>query len=185
MGFFQVEKTGVGCYFLVQGIFLTQGSNPHFLCLLHYRKSLYCWALGETLICFMCPMFLTRFSHIWFFATLRTVDHQAPLSTLGKNTGVGCHDTLQGIFPTQGQNQHLLHLLHWQVGPLPLAPPGKLLINFIHSVNSVYMSVSVSQFTPVSLPPWCPYVCSLLLCLYFCFANNIIYIIFLDSTYMH
>ena len=33
---------------------------------------------------------------------------------------------LQGIFPTQGSNPHLLHLLHWQAGPLPLAPPGKL-----------------------------------------------------------
>ena len=33
---------------------------------------------------------------------------------------------LQGILPTQGSNPHLLHLLHRQVGPLPLAPPGKL-----------------------------------------------------------
>ena len=29
---------------------------------------------------------------------------------------------LQGIFPTQGLNPHLLHLLHWQVGSLPLVP---------------------------------------------------------------
>ena len=43
----------------------------------------------------------------------------------GKNTGVGCHALLQGIFPTQGSNPHLLRLLHWQVGSLPLAPPGK------------------------------------------------------------
>ena len=27
----------------------------------------------------------------------------------GKNTGVGCHALLQGIFPTQGSNQGLLH----------------------------------------------------------------------------
>ena len=26
----------------------------------------------------------------------------------GKNTGVGCHALLQGIFPTQGSNPHLL-----------------------------------------------------------------------------
>ena len=32
----------------------------------------------------------------------------------GKNTGVGCHALLQGIFLIQGLNQHLLHLLHWQ-----------------------------------------------------------------------
>ena len=43
----------------------------------------------------------------------------------GKNTGVGCHFLLQGIFPTQGSNPHLLGLLHWQEGSLPLAPPGK------------------------------------------------------------
>ena len=43
----------------------------------------------------------------------------------GKNTGVGCHFLLYGISPTQGSNPHLLGLLHWQVGSLPLAPPGK------------------------------------------------------------
>ena len=31
----------------------------------------------------------------------------------------------RGIFPTQGLNLHLLRLLHWQAGYLPLAPPGK------------------------------------------------------------
>ena len=36
-----------------------------------------------------------------------------------------CHALLQGIFLTQGLNPALLHLLHWQVGSLPLAPPGK------------------------------------------------------------
>ena len=40
-------------------------------------------------------------------------------------TGVGCHAFLQGIFPTQELNLHLLRLLHWQVGSLPLAPPRK------------------------------------------------------------
>ena len=31
----------------------------------------------------------------------------------GKNTGVGCHFLLQGIFPTQELNPYLLCLLHW------------------------------------------------------------------------
>ena len=31
-----------------------------------------------------------------------------------KSTGVGCHFLLQGIFPTQGSNSHLLCLLRWQ-----------------------------------------------------------------------
>ena len=42
----------------------------------------------------------------------------------GKNTGVGCHALLQGIFLTQGSNPYLLCFLHWQVGSLPLVPPG-------------------------------------------------------------
>ena len=37
-----------------------------------------------------------------------------PWDSLGRNTGVGCHALLQGIFPTQGLNLHLLCLLHWQ-----------------------------------------------------------------------
>ena len=41
----------------------------------------------------------------------------------GKNTGVGCHALLQGIFPTQGSNTRVLCLLNWQGGSLPLAPP--------------------------------------------------------------
>ena len=43
----------------------------------------------------------------------------------GKNTGVGCHFLLRGIFQTQGLNLHLLCLLHWQVNSLQLVPPGK------------------------------------------------------------
>ena len=43
----------------------------------------------------------------------------------GKNTGVSGHAFLQGIFLTQGSNQPLLGLLHWQMVSLPLAPPRK------------------------------------------------------------
>ena len=43
----------------------------------------------------------------------------------GKNTGVGCHALLQGIFLTQGSNPHLFCLLSWQGASLPLAPLGK------------------------------------------------------------
>ena len=54
-----------------------------------------------------------------------------PWDSPGKNTGVGCHALLQGIFPTQRLNLCLLCLLHWQVGSLPLASPGKLLSAFL------------------------------------------------------
>ena len=44
--------------------------------------------------------------------TLGTVGRQAPLSWdfPGKNTAVGCHFLLQGIFPAQGSKPCLLHL---------------------------------------------------------------------------
>ena len=44
-----------------------------------------------------------------------------PWDSPGKNTGVGCHSLLQGIFLTQGSNLGLLHCR--QI--LPSEPPGK------------------------------------------------------------
>ena len=48
--------------------------------------------------------------HVRLFATPWTVACQTPLSMgfPGKNSGVGCHFLLQGIFLTQGLNLHLL-----------------------------------------------------------------------------
>jgi len=54
------------------------------------------------------------------------LSQENPWGSPGKNSGVGCHALLQGIFPTQRLNLHLFHLLHWQVDSLPLAPRGKL-----------------------------------------------------------
>ena len=45
-----------------------------------------------------------------------------PWDSPGKNTGVGSHFVLQGIFQTQGSNPHLLCALHWQTDSLPLNP---------------------------------------------------------------
>ena len=68
---------------------------------------------------------LSRFTCVWFYATPWTVAHWllCPWDSLGKNTGVGCHFLLHGIFPTQGLNLHLLCLLHSQVSSLSLRPP--------------------------------------------------------------
>ena len=49
-----------------------------------------------------------------------------PWNSPGKNTGVGCHCLLQGIYLIQGSNLCLLHLLHWQKGSLPLDHLGSL-----------------------------------------------------------
>ena len=67
-----------------------------------------------------------------------------PWDSPDRNTGVGYHAFLQGISPTQGSNQRLFCLLHWEVGSLPLAPSGKpiphhksLLFSFV----SLYLAI--------------------------------------------
>ena len=74
----------------------------------------------------------------------------------GKDTGMGCHCLLQGIFLTQGSNPHLLHLLHWQVDSLPLAPPGKPPPFFfffwcvcIHVIRVVFLTFDLNFSAPV------------------------------------
>ena len=79
-----------------------------FECACVHAKSLrFCPTLCDPMNCSLA----TRLICLWNF--------------LGKNTGVGCWFLLQGIFPTQGSN---LHLLHWQADSLPLVPPGKPII---------------------------------------------------------
>ena len=43
-----------------------------------------------------------------------------PWNLPGKKTGVDCRFLFQGIFPTQGLNLHLLHLLLWEADSSPL-----------------------------------------------------------------
>ena len=47
-----------------------------------------------------------------------------PWDSPGKNTGMGCHDLLQGIFPTQGSNPRLQH---GQADSVTNEPSGKTL----------------------------------------------------------
>ena len=53
----------------------------------------------------------------------------------------------QGMFPTQGSNRHLLHLLHGRVDSLPLAPPRKTIchniIIYILSTRNMFLKVQV------------------------------------------
>ena len=63
-----------------------------------------------------------------------------PWNFPGKITGMGCHFLLQGIFPTQGSNLHLLCLLHWQADSLPLHHLGSLNI-----LNLISFKVTLCQ----------------------------------------
>ena len=77
---------------------------------------------------------LSRFSRVRHRTTPWTVAHEVPLSmdSPGENTGMSCHAVLQGIFPTQGWNLHLLSLLHWQAGSLPFMQTGKPFLHYTY-----------------------------------------------------
>ena len=54
---------------------------------------------------------------------LQSTRLHCPWNFPGKHTAVDCHFLIQGTFPTQGLNLHLLHLLHWQVDSLQTINP--------------------------------------------------------------
>ena len=147
---FPGKNTGVCCHVLLQGIFLTQGSN---LRLLHCTWILYClshqgspkWLLlweppllghryCQTMEAEKLSLALSsRYLEFWNNRDLGflqnivlclgaqscptlcdPLDYSLPGSSVhrdspGKNTGVGCHALLQGIFPTHGSNPGLPH----------------------------------------------------------------------------
>ena len=76
-------------------------------------------------------------------------DSICPWDSPGKHTGVGCHILFQ-IFPTQGLNPRLLHLLHWQAGSLSLVPPGKPVI-VVYSYIYLYPSICLPIYLRITL----------------------------------
>ena len=69
----------------------------------------------------------------------------------GKNTKVGCHFLLQGIFPTQGSNSRLLH---WQADSLPLSHLGSPFAYYLRS-NKQQSSIQKDMtFYSSKLPAW-------------------------------
>ena len=64
------------------------------------------------------------------------MDYSPPGSSVhggspSKNTGLGCHALLQGIFPTQKSNPCLLHLLHYRHIPYHRTPGEAHLYQYI------------------------------------------------------
>ena len=114
----------------------------------------------------------------WILHDPTTVAHQAALSVRFPRqeywSGLP-FPSLVRIFPTQGSNKQdpcFLHLLHWQVGSLPLSCL-EISIYFTHSINGVYTSIPISQFVPVLYHKFVFYIY-----LYLCFANRFICAIF-------
>ena len=113
-------------------------------------------------------MHANHFSHVQLFVMPWTVAGQAPLSMVfflfffffwdiffipSKNTGVGCHSLLQGIFLTQGSNLYLLCLLHWWWILYHWATREALIkinYNSYHNFKTYYTKIKISiKFPPV------------------------------------
>ena len=97
----------MGSLSLLQRIFLNQESNWGLALQVDSLPTELSEAESESEVAQSCPT-------LW-----DPMDCSPPGSSVhgdspGKNTGVGHHAPLQGIFSTQGSNSCLLRLLHWQ-----------------------------------------------------------------------
>ena len=89
-------------------------------------------------VCYSVFKLFIRYVHVYALSPLQsypTLCHPMDSSLPGfcvhgdspcKNTGVGCHALLQGIFPSQGLNPRLLYLLHFRQILYPLSHLGSL-----------------------------------------------------------
>ena len=102
--------------------------SPNFWCFHQYFQNwefTVCQELYWMPYTYVC--ILSHFSCVRLFAAPWTVACLAPLSRGFSRqeywSGLPCPPP--GDLPDPGMNTHLLRLLHWQVGSLLLAPPGK------------------------------------------------------------
>ena len=82
--------------------------------------------MGVYVCIYICACVLSDSSCVQFFMTYGLLPARllCPWDSPGKNTRVGCHALLQGIFPTQESNSYLLHLLHYRRVHYPLGHLG-------------------------------------------------------------
>ena len=87
---------------------------------LHSDRCTFYLLVWMLLLLFRCSVV----SHSLWCRGLQPSRRLCPWDSPGKNTGMGCHFLLQGIFPTQGSSPSLLHLLLWKEDSSPLCYLG-------------------------------------------------------------
>ena len=106
----------------------------------HFPDDWQCWASFHYLAIYRSSLC----SHSVVFNSLQShgpIRLFCPWNFPGKNTWMGCHFLLQGIFRTQGSNPLLLHLLHWQVDASPVASPENVYSDllFLNQILCVFI----------------------------------------------
>ena len=98
-------------------------------------------------VCVCAYVYVCVPSHVQLFC-YPTTKLLFPWNFPHKNTGVGCHFLLWGIFLTQGLNCCLLRLLYWQADSLPLCHLGAILsLRHLIKSHSSFL-VALSLHTP-------------------------------------
>ena len=127
---FPGKNTGAGCHFLLQGIFPSQGSNPH---LLHCRQSpyyrwiLYPWATREAPIMFLMLKSCGIIFFNWSIADLRgSVSFRCTKKQFSYIYYVYIYNTIYIL-------QILFHRLLQNLSIVPCAIQQSLFIYFIYS----------------------------------------------------
>ena len=105
------------------------------------------WIIISAKVVTLFPLMLSQCGHMlsvvsdsfWPYR-LEPTKLLCPWGSPGKNTRVGCHFLLQGIFPTPELNLHLMHLLHWKADSLPLSHQGS---PTLYQWEGLYLLLSV------------------------------------------
>ena len=176
-----LQPTGVGCHFLLQGIFPTQGLN---LCLPNCRQILYHlshqgspWSLLSDcnfcldsislshIPCLILTISQTPASKLgkwvseseWKLVSrvqlFATPGLYSPWNSPGQNTGVGSFSLLQGIFPTQGSNLGLPHC-RWILYRLSHKGSPQLGKEYVKAVYCHSAYLTYMQSTSCKMPSW-------------------------------
>ena len=131
-----------------------------------FMKTIYIYVCVCGCVCLHVCM-LSHFSHVQLFVTLWTEAAKLlyPRDSPGKNTRVGCHALLYGIFPTQGSNSCLLQFLHW------------ILYRWTTREGHVCICVCVCVH----------YICIqvYIICIYLCIHIHIVYVYVYVWLYLH
>ena len=133
-GIIPSKDTGVGCHFLLQGIFPAQGSNP---CLLNCRQSLHCWTIWK-------PMFVSvQFSSV--AQSCPTLCDPMNCST----PGLPVHHQLLEFTQTHVHRVgDAIQPSHPLLSPSPPAPNPSQHQGLFQWVNCSYQVTKVSEFQP-------------------------------------
>ena len=98
-------------------------------------KQLYCFIFLLAVVCLVAQLCLT----LWDPMDCRLPGSSVHGDSPGKNTGVGCHALLQGIFSTQGLNPSLPHC-RW-IPVWAIREVSHLWDNFIHTLYTLFQQI--------------------------------------------